>query len=504
MPPPAAFAAPVLAEAAPASASRVPLLIGMIAAGVLLLGGGVTLAVVFLSGDSKKTKQAEKNKDADDGDDDGDRDGKRHKDVLVPDEGDSDSKDRDRHPESDDKPVVVKPKKPLTPEEIARNKKVNEAIDKGVNFLKDCLNGKQINIGFYRTTGAYALAGLTLLNCGVKADDPAVAKAIQTVRAQVGTLGTTYDMAACIWFLDKLKDPKDKPAIQALALSLVASQGVNGGWNYVSTRLTADQQTNLLSLLKKTPLESMPKDKVPGQFKPGGPGGGFVPDYTKLPVMQFKPGDKLGPNPKVGGYEDNSLTQFVILALWAAQEHGVPTGRSLAFAEARYRAAQKPNGSWAYSWSNFDNQRTDSMTCAGLLGLAVGRGIKKGDKKLGALVDDPAVKKGMEFLSNNIGKPWQKSPYGPTGKITGLQTWGDLYYLWSLERVGVVYDIQKVNGKDWYAWGADILVASQQADGRWQDDFAGMVDTSFALLFLKRVNVVKSLTSKLRKLEATK
>jgi hypothetical protein len=43
-------------------------------------------------------------------------------------------------------------------------------------------------------------------------------------------------------------------------------------------------------------------------------------------------------------------------------------------------------------------------------------------------------------------------------------------------------------------------VASQKADGSWDDRFPGVPDTCFALLFLKRANLVKDLTDTLRAL----
>src|SRR5262249_19240609 len=76
--------------------------------------------------------------------------------------------------------------------------------------------------------------------------------------------------------------------------------------------------------------------------------------------------------------------------------------------------------------------------------------------------------------------------------------WGDLYFLWSLERVAVIYDLKKVEGKDWYAWGSAILLASQRPDGSWQDRFPGVPDTCFALLFLRRANLAKALPDELR------
>ena len=41
------------------------------------------------------------------------------------------------------------------------------------------------------------------------------------------------------------------------------------------------------------------------------------------------------------------------------------------------------------------------------------------------------------------------------------------YYLWSLERVAVAYGLETIGKKNWYDWGADILVATQEMNGSW-------------------------------------
>ena len=133
------------------------------------------------------------------------------------------------------------------------------------------------------------------------------------------------------------------------------------------------------------------------------------------------------------------------------------------------------------------------MTFAGLLGLAVGRGISKSNDGPRALLQDNAIDKGLSFLSKRIGQP------GRTPGRIGADAHGDLYYLWSLERVAVVYNLKSIAGKEWYRWGADV-VAGQQPNGSWYDRFDNIVDTSFALLFLKRANIVQDLTSKLQNL----
>jgi hypothetical protein len=34
-----------------------------------------------------------------------------------------------------------------------------------------------------------------------------------------------------------------------------------------------------------------------------------------------------------------------------------------------------------------------------------------------------------------------------------------------VERIAVIYELKQVEGKDWYAWGSGIILASQKPDG---------------------------------------
>src|SRR4051812_47203207 len=82
--------------------------------------------------------------------------------------------------------------------------KVNRAINRGVKFLKRA----QGNEGTWSVgdeghrTGYAALPGLTLLECGVPANDPSVQAVAAFVRHSAPKLDTTYELALAVLFLD--------------------------------------------------------------------------------------------------------------------------------------------------------------------------------------------------------------------------------------------------------------------------------------------------------------
>jgi hypothetical protein len=113
---------------------------------------------------------------------------------------------------------------------------------------------------------------------------------------------------------------------------------------------------------------------------------------------------------------------------------------------------------------------------------------------------DAAVEKGLAALSQHIGVgPKQVKAPGRGGP--GPADNANLYFLWSVERVCMLYNLQTVGEKEWYPWGADLLLHRQQPDGNWANggyhQATPTIDTSFALLFLKRANLAQDLTGKL-------
>jgi hypothetical protein len=394
----------------------------------------------------------------------------------------------------------------------AEERKIDDAIVKGVWYLKehqlptgtwgDALpaNRSPVSVGFA------ALPGLALLECGVPATDPLLEKTAALVRQKAPAQATSYDTyqrALALLFLDRLGEAKaeagpqyrlaappaaggnppaadqDEELIQYLALCLVAGQRRDdGGWGYTCPSLDRKKVPELLRLLgdQNQSLDQWRKAAASTSFDPG--------------------------------RSDNSNTQFAVLALWVARRHGVAIDKTIALVKERFLDMQLPagkdptghnldlDGAWPYTpQDGVSSNPWPSMTCSGLLGLAVAHGVAADAEKGKNPLDDPPIRRGLAMLGREIDRPGEKrSP--------------DLCFLWSLERVGVLFNLPKIADKDWYAWGAKALLARQARDGSWAgSSYFGsnsIVDTCFALLFLKQANLAKDLTAKLQLLAEQK
>jgi len=399
-----------------------------------------------------------------------------------------------------------------------RNPKIQQAIDRGVAFLRSQqVNGiwpygAEASPGAAGNVGATALVGLTLLECGVPPDDPAVQQAAQYVRKNAASLDFTYALSISIWFLDRLGDEADVPWIQLFAVRLLGGQNEFGAWNYTCPVVSAGDERRMMNLprrvegkgegaAKKDPAAKPDPDKdkkreLPAEIKemlklierrPGQPGGDGIYQHDL----------------KVAGLKgDNSNTQFASLALWVARRYGIPAEPALTRIEKRFRATQLQDGSWGYFHSPTGlHYRDDSpaMTCAGLIGLAVGHGAavevakEKRDTKVGNPDKDMNMQAGFVRLGAILQEYAQVRVMGDNSNDRGF------YFLWSLERVAEIYGLNTIGRRDWYAWGSTVLLNSQRPDGGWKGKFhVSGVDTCFALLFLVRANVAKDLSVTLR------
>jgi hypothetical protein len=493
-PPTAPAERPPVEAAAPSGPShRALLLVLGGTAALLLLGTGLVVALALAPGGGKKDTAAQANAPATARTGDEERRPLPEESTPVRVEPVTET-----HPA---KPEPAETPPPPTTLTEAEQKEVDEAIKRGVAFLKQNAPGGPM--GDHPLAGLHPLVGLTLLECGVPTDVPALANLIKYVRQDAPNLTRTYNIALAILFLDRLGDKQDEELIRRLAARLIAGQNEAGGWSYECPALSEPDGLALLTYLDTNPLPALAGGpNLPLVVRPESPPARKEAPLSrdKLPnavknraVVTYDPARKI----PQGAGDDNSNTQFAVLGVWAARRHGVAAERCVALISARFHQTQNDDGSWGYNIHS--TLRRDSMTCAGLLGLAVG---KAGDASRQSAEKDPAIAKGLEFLGKKVQSPGgvKKRGKGNRNLFIGADSLGDLYWLWSVERVGVIYNLATIGGKDWYAWGAGLLVAHQQDDGSWVAGQGQVVDTCFALLFLKRVNVAKDLTHQLQML----
>ena len=370
---------------------------------------------------------------------------------------------------------------------------IAQARAKGVEFLKS----KQLDEGSWEFTGhevgITALCTLALLENGVPQSDPVIEKGHRYVKKNTKELGSTYDIALAIVILSRLDEYGNKQMIRDLGARLIAGQNTGGGWSYTCpAKVTASILVN--------------------------------------PESRPKPPEGVG---------DNSCTQFAVLGLWTASRTGMDIDQPMAAVARRFKTTQNSDGGWPYTSAvansgdkaAIPNPSGSAMTFAGLFSLTVARAnklrkhleerevsgedksksgaggskksgggaAKKDDKKKDEKKDEkPDDKKDAPpevAEKSDEGSTLMKDPIFAKGlaKAGEFVQGGDQarYFLWTIERLGVLLGHDKFGGVDWFAKGADILLKTQQPDGSWAEvhNDKGLSQTSFAILFLRKANL---------------
>jgi len=131
---------------------------------------------------------------------------------------------------------------------------------------------------------------------------------------------------------------------------------------------------------------------------------------------------------------------------------------------------------WAYTGKEQEKAYM-TMTCAGLASLVIAREqlalmkrlSPKDDRRVGAAVRDGLAWINQQYHGFNYAKAEQL----------------DGYRMYGVERVGVLLSIARLGKRDWYRNGALALLRLQK-DGAFAGRRGALVETSFALLFLKK------------------
>lgn len=306
------------------------------------------------------------------------------------------------------------------PAQEVRPEQVRRAIEAGVRWLRSRQGGDgswPYENQMFRT-GADALAVLALLNAGVSAADPDLTVPLQ--RLSLAPDDYTYNMSLKIAALARADPRKYRVGIERAARRLIRDQLRNGSWTYAGADIRVSLQRG-----------------------------------------------------------DNSNTQFALYGLDEAARAGVKIDREVwKRAAAYWESCQMRDGGWGYTAG--DGRSYGSMTAAGVASLlicgnSVARSLEHGYKdgvapNCGRYVTSKSLGAGLNWLAKNIDVT--TNPNHPSYHY---------YWLYALERAGILSGLKYFGAHDWYRAGAAHLVTEQRGDGAWG---GGLIDTSFALLFL--------------------
>jgi len=365
---------------------------------------------------------------------------------------------------------------------------IDHAIARGVAYLRKGPGKNPGPNGAWRQAGVLgpaALVSWTLLECGQPPTEPAIRKALTAIRQAAITETANYSISLDIFLFDKLADPEDIPLIESLGLRLLGSQTADGGWSYQSDAPSAAELKRLSDLVNARKGPTMTVGKRPGQPRKFEQLSEEIQQQLKALAKRRLPAG----HPALQNGGDHSNTQFAALGLWVARRYGLPVDQALGRPGQRFVRYQAPDGSWTYTPQELvkpaPGKPSQAMTCAGLLGLALAH----------ATVDDSKGGKAAQLRSASVRAGLAHLGRVMRGEVPASPQFG-YYFLWSLERMAVAYNLKTIDGIDWYAWGAERLLKSQASDGGWKQGVYGVngIDTCFALLFLKRVNIAPDLT----------
>ena len=316
--------------------------------------------------------------------------------------------------------------------------RVSSAIQKGTTWLLEQAPSEWEGHGEgkYRD---HELMIYTLLHAGANRYSPKFEAMVKTIVES--PLEMTYVVALQAMFLQEFDSVKYQWRIAQCAQFLVDNQCSNGQWGYGEpTYLPTNSRA--FSSKRRVPVATG-RD---GSRKP----------KTIITIR---------PQRNYNGTGDNSCAQYAILGLRACMEANVyPPKRTLDIALRWWKQSQNRDGGWAYQGSGSESY--GSMT-VGAIGSVVilQHYLRKNWKR------DKMVKNGVAWIARNF----------TVDKNPGSDGWY-FYYMYALERAGILTTLDKFGAHDWYRTGANHLVSIQSENGTW----GGTQNTCFAILFLKR------------------
>ena len=339
--------------------------------------------------------------------------------------------------------------------------RVHQAVLRGANWL---LMHQEADGSFAARYPGYpmgptALVTLALLKSGIPAGHPRVERAFAFLRRQ--KLVKTYEVAVLLMALDAKYDPAPDP---------FAKEEVDRYGNRVVADPCADAISKEDLAWMKQGVDFLVQNQNGGTWRY--PDGGFDLSNTQYALLGLKAADRCGL--KVPQEVWRSSLQFLL-------------GYQDAEGETVELKANEVQGDYRVEWTEKAKARgfryvqgskpTGSMTTAGAACLMICQSMLWKSRKFNGEEREKtraAVRDAIAWMQTHFDVS-QNPEMGPAHHY---------YYLYGLERMGILAHARYVGKTDWYLEGAEYLLYDQEPRGSWMG--GDVVDTCFALLFLKR------------------
>ena len=397
--------------------------------------------------------------------------------------------------------------------------KVDMAIEKGIKYLKA---NNASHLGAKDHVGRKMSNRELVLFTYVHADVPTTDPDFKTLFDDMikDKLEATYCVALQAMVLEEVQRVEWQKRILMCAKFLVDNQGPQGYWSYGSPSIYVEDVAYEVPKRKDVASGGGTKDGGPREFNLPTTNGPKSKPVVKNKVKVKKDRDGEG--------HDNSNTQYAALGMRACYDSGIiiedkvidlamkwlrdcqkkVQGPEEELIEGGVNGPDKPGAKpgvasggggatvagpsmvqkrampqgWCYS-DHAEHEAYGSMTAGAIGSLAIWDYIKDNDDglKKRSWKSDKDVHEGLQWLAKNFSVTFNPGPY-EHAKMEKDSKNQYLYYMYALERAGMIYGTEVMGAHKWYPEGAKVLIETQGANGAW----GSTVDTCFAILFLKR------------------
>lgn len=374
-------------------------------------------------------------------------------------------------------------------------KRVDAAVDRGDDFLKK----RQHSDGGYGVyhfhgerdfvAGPTALALLARIAAGENPNEASIAKGFDWLRAHPPRL--TYEVGLVLMAFDALAAPIG----ERFMLEKASAEELR---KYAFPRALEPRDRDWLQPL----IDRLARERYRECWSYGGDAPTTADmSNTQYAVLGLKAASRLGLN------VDRRLFADVLdYCLDHQQPHAKPHSIQVRYVDLKpapdgtlhhYARTVEPRG-FTYTYGSREEQEfTASRACIEiaclvlsldeLLTKASGATLARGRQRRQEA--DEAIDSALAWLDQN----WAVDRHPPGVPGQGYY----YYYLYALERAGALTSRRFVGEHDWYREGAEEILKRQVGDGSWPsggwDD--ELVNTSFALLFLRRATLRASVTA---------